>query len=416
MGERKNMSAIKNAVVVCDYGYIEGGAARIAQDTARLLAQSGLTVYFFCAVGPVADELKSAGVLAVCLEQSDILHEKNRIKGILRGIYNTKAKKEFTKLLSSLDPRETIIHVHTWTKGVSSSIFKVAEKKHFQVVLTVHDYFLVCPNGGLFNYQTSEICALKPMSAKCIACHCDARSYPQKLFRVLRQWVQNRNIRPRKNISYIFISDFSKREFLKRYSGIPQEKQYFLTNVIRFDERRERVLCEQNDTYLFIGGLTEVKGIRVFCEAVTQSGVKAVVIGTGILEEELKQQYPAVRFVGWKSKEDMKPYLAQARCLVFPSIWYEASPLTPLEVMALGIPVICSDLNAASDLIRGGENGLLYPSNSVSSLAAAIEETKSDDLVKRLSEYAFQHFDADKYSEECYVRDLMKLYEEICGE
>lgn len=410
------MSAIKNVVVVCDYGYIEGGAARIAQDTARILSQSGLAVYFFCAVGPIADELKNAGVHAVCLEQSDILHEKNRIKGILRGIYNTKAKKEFTKLLSSLDPRETIIHVHTWTKGVSSSIFKVAEKKHFQVVLTVHDYFLVCPNGGLFNYQTSKICDLRPMSAKCIACHCDARSYSQKLFRVFRQWMQNRNIRPRKNISYIFISDFSKREFLKRYSGIPQEKQYFLTNVIRFDERRERVLCEQNDTYLFIGGLTEVKGIRVFCEAVTQSGVKAVVIGTGILEEELKQQYPAVRFVGWKSKAEMKPYLAQARCLVFPSIWYEASPLTPLEVMSLGIPVICSDLNAASDLIRGGENGLLYPSNSVPSLAAAIEETKSDDLVKRLSEYAFQHFDADKYSEECYVRDLMKLYEEICRE
>ena len=410
------MSAIKNVVVVCDYGYIEGGAARIAQDTARILSQSGLAVYLFFALGPIADELKSVGVHAVCLEQSDILHEKNRIKGILRGIYNTKAKKEFTKLLSSLDPRETIIHVHTWTKGVSSSIFKVAEKKHFQVVLTVHDYFLVCPNGGLFNYQTSKICDLRPMSAKCIACHCDARSYSQKLFRVFRQWMQNRNIRPRKNISYIFISDFSKREFLKRYSGIPQEKQYFLTNVIRFDEQRERVLCEQNDTYLFIGGLTEVKGIRVFCEAVTQSGVKAVVIGTGILEEELKQQYPAVWFVGWKSKEDMKPYLAQARCLVFPSIWYEASPLTPLEVMALGIPVICSDLNAASDLIRGGENGLLYPSNSVSSLAAAIEETKSDDLVKRLSEYAFQHFDADKYSEECYVRDLMKLYEEICRE
>ena len=407
------MSAIKNVVVVCDYGYIEGGAARIAQDTARILSRTGLAVYFFCAVGPIADELKNAGVHAVCLEQSDILHEKNRIKGILRGIYNTKAKKEFAKLLSSLDPHETIIHVHTWTKGVSSSIFKVAEKKHFQVVLTVHDYFLVCPNGGLFNYQTSEICALQPMSAKCIACHCDARSYPQKLLRVFRQWMQNRNIRPRKNISYIFISDFSKREFLKRYSGIPQEKQYFLTNVIQFDEQRERVLCEQNDTYLFIGGLTEVKGIRVFCEAVTQSGVKAVVIGTGILEEELKQQYPAIRFVGWKSKADMKPYLEEARCLVFPSIWYEASPLTPLEVMSSGIPVICSNLNAASDFIVDARSGFLYHGSSADDLVKAIRATADFDVVKQISEYIFTTFETKRYSEWRYKCDLLRIYSMI---
>ena len=41
--------------------------------------------------------------------------------------------------------------------------------------------------------------------------------------------------------------------------------------MIDFEENRYRVKCEDNDTYLFIGGLTEVKGIRQFCEAVTKA-------------------------------------------------------------------------------------------------------------------------------------------------
>ena len=289
---------IKNVVIVCDYGYIEGGAARVAHETAMALHNEGYNVIFFCAVGPVSQQLKDSGVNVVCLDQDDILREKSRIKGVLRGISNKQAKRKFSELLNDLDNCDTMIHVHTWTKGVSSSIFKVAEKKGFKVLITVHDYFLICPNGGLFNYQKKEICNLKPMSAKCVLCNCDARSYPQKLFRVLRQRRQNKNIRKCKNISYIFISQFSKREFLKRYNKIPQGKQYFLSNMINFPEHRERVKCEENDSYLFIGGITEIKGIRLFCEAVTKANVKAIVIGQGILSDELEKRYPNIEFVG----------------------------------------------------------------------------------------------------------------------
>lgn len=403
---------IENVVIVCDYGYIEGGAARIAHETAITLCNDGLDVTFFCSVGPVSDNLKNSGVNIVCLNQDDILNEKNRINGVLRGINNKMAKYKFAELLDGLNNKNTIIHIHTWTKGISSSIFKVAEKKKFKVVLTVHDYFLICPNGGLFNYQKSKICHLKPMSLKCIMCNCDARSYPQKLFRVIRQRRQNTNIRHCNNVSYIFISEFSKHEFLKRYDGIPEDKQYFLPNMINFPEKRERVRCEDNDVYLFIGGITEVKGIRVFCEAVTKASVKAIVIGQGLLRDELEKRYPNVEFVGWKSKDEMLPYLQRARCLVFPSIWYEVSPLTPLEVMSYGIPVICSDLNAASDFIENGKNGMLYL-GTADSLENKLGLAKDDTLIAGLSKNAFSEFKADMYSATNYISALKKIYLEV---
>lgn len=407
---------LKNVIIVCDYGFIEGGAARIAHETALVLHREGLHVIFFCAVGPVSEELQQSGMEVVCLEQADILHERKRIKGVLRGINNRVAAKRFTEILNGLSKDETVIHVHTWTKALSSSIFKVANRKNFNIVITVHDYFLICPNGGLFNYKKRKICHLKPMSAKCILCDCDARSYPQKLFRVLRQKKQNRNILKNKNISYIFISEFSKREFFKRYNSIPEKRQFFLPNMIDFDENRFRVECEKNDIYLFIGGITEVKGIRIFCEAVTKANVKAVVIGQGILKDELERQYPNIKFVGWKSKEEMLPYLKQTRCFIFPSIWYEVSPLTPLEIMAYGIPVICSNLNAASGFVEDGKSALLYNGNSAEDLTLAIFRTNEEKFVKNISEYIFINFNDTEFSKKTYTNKLINIYSKINDE
>ena len=400
---------LKNVVILCDYGYIEGGAGRVAHETAIALKKRGLRVLLFCAVGPVSDDLTGAGVEVTCLNQSDILRAESKIKGALQGVYNKKAATEFAKLLDGLDKNETVIHAHTWTKGLSSSVFKVAKKKDFQVLLTVHDYFLVCPNGGLFDYPKRQICHKKPMSFSCITCNCDARSYPQKIFRVLRQRKQNSIIRKCNNISYAFISEFSKREFLKRFDKIPAEKQLFLTNMVNFDENRFRIPCENNDVYLFIGGLTEVKGIRLFCEAVTKAGVKAVAIGQGILREELESKYPTVQFVGWKSKAEMLPYLEKTRCLIFPSVWYETMGLTPLECAAYGIPFICSDLSAASDF---AQENLLYDGTSIEALTEKILQMEFLD-VKTLSERAFNSFNAEKYSTETYVDNALSLYEEL---
>ena len=54
--------------------------------------------------------------------------EKAKAIALAEEIGVTKAAKELSKLLDELNPNETIIHVHGWTKGLSSSIFKVIFK------------------------------------------------------------------------------------------------------------------------------------------------------------------------------------------------------------------------------------------------------------------------------------------------
>ena len=89
--------------------------------------------------------------------------------------------------------------------------------------------------------------------------------------------------------------------------------------------------------------------------------------------------------------------------MIFPSIWYEVSPLTPLEVMAFGIPVICSDLNAASDFIDNGISGLIYKGAETEELVEEIKDTSDDNLVKKLSQNCFKQFKVDLYSSNSYI-------------
>ena len=78
----------------------------------------------------------------------------------------------------------------------------------------MHDYFTVCPNGGFYNYRGKHICDYTPMSFKCIMCNCDVRSYPQKIYRVLRQLFQSRAIFKNKEINIISISNHTREAVL----------------------------------------------------------------------------------------------------------------------------------------------------------------------------------------------------------
>ena len=199
------------------------------------------------------------------------------------------------------------------------------------------------------------------------------------------------------SVGYIFISEFSKRQLLRRMKA--PKNQFFVKNPIYFTNRF-RVEAENNSVFLFIGRTDPEKGIRNFCEAVHNTKVKGVVIGDGILKDELETKYPEIKFTGWLTKEQIHEYIKQARCLIFTSIWYEASPLTPPEVNAYGIPVIASDCSAASD-----NASFVY--HSQKELEDLIVKVNTEDI-KQLSIDTFNNF--DESSTINYADNLLKVY------
>lgn len=393
----------KTVVIVNDFNYTQGGASKVAIETARILKEEGINVIFFSAVNK--EEEKIGGIEYISTNQKEALKEKNKIKGAINGIYNFKARRKLKKLLKRLDNNTTIIHIHGWTKALSSSIFDIAFKMKFKVILTLHDYFTACPNGGYFDYKRNEICHLKPLSWKCIKCNCDSRNYGFKLYRVIRQLVQNKIVKLNDRLeNVITISKFSEK-ILKPTLGM-NTRITRIYNPIDLDEQAEKIDPSKNEYYLYVGRISKEKGVDLFCQAISELGLKGIAVGDGDEKGKLEKQYPNIQFTGWKNKDEVRKYMKKSRALIFPSRWYEGAPLTPLEAMQYGIPCLVSNVSSATDYIKNNEQ----------IFELTIEDLK-DKILKynvKVKEYSFLAFDFIKKEKNMdYIDNIKKIYNNI---
>lgn len=398
---------IKTVVIVNDFNYIQGGASKVAIDTAKILRESGFEVYFFSAVNNEEDNIE--GIKYVSTNQNEALKEKNKLKGALNGIYNFKAKNALKELLKTLDKDTTIVHVHGWTKALSCSIFDIAFKMNFKVVLTLHDYFTACPNGGYFNYKKNEICHIKPLSWKCIKCNCDSRNYAFKLYRLARQFVQNKIVKLNERLKYVIsISELSE-QILKPTLG----KNVTITriyNPIDIDENEEKIDYSKNKYYLYVGRISKEKGVDIFCKAITELELEGIVVGDGYEKEKLEKQYPNIQFTGWKDKIEVKKYMKGAKALIFPSRWYEGAPLTIIESQKIGLPCIVSENCAGVEFIK---NGYTFEMGNIEELIKKVNILENDNKTRKLSENAYNRYWKQPLLKENYEKILKKYYYNI---
>ena len=393
-------------VVVYDFGFVNGGAAQVAIASALALQQAGHQVAYLCAVGPVDSRLQAACEIVCCTDQQDIGSDSPLLRKSLMGWWNTKARKCLRSLLSGFSPDDTIVHFHGWSKALSPSVLDLPRQMGFAACITLHDYFVVCPNGGLFNYQTQTRCARQPMHLACLACHCDRDHYANKLWRYVRNCIQDVQLRRSEAYGLIAISDTCARE-IRQTGRFRLSRLYRLNNPIAFPPVPQ-VGRDQADAYLYMGRLSMEKGPELFCRAVTALGLKGIVLGEGPLKAELSSRYPDIEFAGWVPDTEKERYLCRCRALVFPSVLPETFGMSVAEVLAVGIPCLVATGTAAAELIEDGRNGLLFESWNLESLKAALLrfESLADDL-KGFS------FPREAYAMDSHVAGLTTFYQQL---
>lgn len=130
--------------------------------------------------------------------------------------------------------------------------------------------------------------------------------------------------------------------------------------------------------YLYIGNLQQAKGVMDVVEAFFAGAppdAVLVVAGTGPLWPYLarRAQASSGRLIlrGWQDHGAVAQYLAAADCFVLAS-YAEGNPVTVLESLCCGTPVIATSIPAIVPLINEGRNGLLVPPGNITSLAHAM--------------------------------------------
>lgn len=400
-----------DVLIVNDYASIQGGAAQVAVASAKGLADAGYKVHFIYAVGPVADELLHPNISLVDLQQVDLLSHGNKVVGAIVGIWNQDAAGRIERYLNRFSSLDTIVHIHSWVKSLTSSAVRVVLNKKFPHVLTLHDYFTACPNGGFYNYQASQVCTLKAMSAACFSTNCDSRSYQQKLWRFTRQLITKAAGVPQGISNFIYVSDFSLG-ILKSY--LPEGAKYWsVPNPIDI-EKLEAARPSQYDVFTYVGRFSPEKGAQLFAQAVRNSGVSARFVGDGALANELRAFAPRGEFTGWVDRANISNVIRSSRAIVFPSYLYETQGMVVAEAASLGVPCIVSDACAGRDYVIDGETGLLFESGNVASLTAAISRlAESGELSDVLGGNSYNRYWNDPPTILSHVNNLINCYENI---
>jgi hypothetical protein len=158
---------LRHVVVVTDSLSIDGGSAKVALGSALALARQGLHVTVFAATGDASPELReTANLDIVCTGQGEALKARNGLLGALQGLWNRQAYRRMNELLATLDRKHTVVHVHGWTKALSSSVIASIVRARFPIVVTLHEYFTACPTGCLYLHRDRRVCDIAPMRSQ----------------------------------------------------------------------------------------------------------------------------------------------------------------------------------------------------------------------------------------------------------
>jgi glycosyltransferase involved in cell wall biosynthesis len=401
-----------HVIIVADHGRVNGGQSKVAIDSALGLVARGHRITCFIAVGPIDPRLAQAGIEVICLDQVDIETTTSQFAFLKQTMWNTKAKEALAALLATCDPDDTVVHVHAWPKALSPSIGPAIANSKLACVYTMHEFFLSCPNGGFYDYQAQAVCLRAPLSMACVTTNCDSRTYAHKLVRVARQVLLNQGGLPDAIDRIITISrlqvDVAGAYYPER--AIVQR----VDNPVQATDLGPRT--EIGDRFLYVGRVSPEKGVQHFCEAARRAGVRPLIVGDGPSLADLRARYPEAEFLGWRKSEDVLALMRQARAFVFPSVWYETLGLTALESLAMGTPVIVSDVCAARESVVDGVSGLWFKSADPDALAQAITQLRDDDTAARMSAEAYARYWAAPRTMERHVAGLEEVYALALGD
>ncbi len=398
-------------IVINDFAETNGGAAQVALASAFGLAHRGHSVTLFSAVTPAAALPTHANLTLVITGQQEIAADPNRLRAAVQGIWNTQARHKLRATLMELDPQSSIVHLHGWSKALSSSVVRESIARRFKIVCTLHDYFIACPNGGFYNFRTNAICHLDPLSLRCVWENCDSRSYPQKVWRVARQIVQRTFGGIPDGISaFVAVSKFSK-DVLQPF--LPGGCRVFeIQNPVIID-KNPPVLINDSSPFLYMGRLSPEKGGALLAAAAAEIDCDLVYVGDGVARRDIELQDGNARFTGWLPRSEALNWLRTARALILPSLWYETQGMVVLEAAAMGVPAVVADTSAARDLVEDGRSGLWFHGGDVKSLRTAMQQLNSTPVAHAMGRCAYEHYWRDPPTIDEHVLKLEHAYLEI---
>lgn len=327
----------------------------------------------------------------------------------LKTIYSGEARKKLRLVLEDFQP--DVVHLNNFNYQLTPSVILEVEAwrkqtgRSCRMIYTAHDYQLVCPNHMLYRPEegcTCEAC-IGGHYESCMKHRCIHGSRARSALGMLEAKYWNGRNTYALIDRIICCSAFMKEKLDTNL--IFRDKTVALHNFVADDLPQAR---EKRPYVLYFGRFAAEKGMDMLLAACRElPEVLFVFAGSGPMEGELAG-VPNVKHVGFQQGDALKKLIAEARFTVYPSVWYENCPLSVMESIASGTPVIGARIGGIPELIEDGKTGLLFESGNVQELTKQIRRLWDDAALRASCEAACRarHFD----TAEEYARKLLTYY------
>jgi glycosyltransferase involved in cell wall biosynthesis len=301
------------------------------------------------------------------------------IKALAVGAWNRGAARRFqTETDGSFD----VAHIHNTWYATTASILPGLVERGIPIVMTLHNYRLTCANALLLrDGAPCELCVgSSPWSAVRYSCYRDSR--PASLFAAAAIALNRKQDAWAGTVDrFLVLTEFARRTWVR--AGLPADKIMVKSNFVA-DPGERPAAPSESTRILSVGRLSEEKGMRTLVEAWRQSnpaGFTLSIAGDGPLLDELTATAPeGVEFLGRVDSDEVRRLMLTSRSLVFPSEVYEGMPITLLEAMAAGLPVVASNHGSMVEMIEPLGSDWLTPPGDVAEWAARLDALGTADV------------------------------------
>lgn len=327
-----------------------------------------------------------------------------RVKAYFSGLYSFEGVAMMREAIATFKP--DVVNVHNLFPFISPASLNECRKAGVPVIMTVHNYRLICPTGlFLHDGKPCEECLKTHRERPCILHNCE-RNLSRSFAFAHRNKVARRRGFYLKNITYYACLTEFQREKLAAF-GYPAERLVVIPNypnpMVRSVSSDN--ICTQGmpDGFIgYVGRLSAEKGYDLLLKVAKRHPRLQFIFAGDSREEAQKTTLHNVHYCGHLNNQQLATFYRKASFVAIPSRCYEGLPMVSLEAFSQGKTCVMPNHGIFPSLAYNGDKqcAVLFAPGDVGDLEKAILSlANAPDRLLRLNlnakEHVEQHFSHD---------------------
>lgn len=293
-----------------------------------------------------------------------------KIRGFISGVYCPGGVRAMREALRKEKP--DVVNVHNLYPFISPAALRECKKAGVPVVMTIHNFRLMCPTGLFMrDNRPCELCLENGNEWGCVRHNCE-----HSMLKSLGYAARNAIARIRRHYidcidRFACITDFQRRKLIE--AGYPEERLLVIPNSV---DVSSTLPSPRDDRYVaYSGRISREKGVDMIIETARRHPDISFRLAGAVRDTDIVENLPSnVELTGYLSGRSLQDFYAGASFFVMASRWYEGFPMTILEAASYTKPMIAPDHGGFTEIIGRGDDavGILTRPGDVETLDNAI--------------------------------------------